>query len=194
MRLLSVEAGLTGNPTLSVHVLQKILPWELVELPTLPANIQRWHRELKGKWIPWFPSYRYSSRRVSHSWEIISFFKHLFPAVILTPLLILVPFSPESQELGLVWPDSGAAIWGILRPCWRLGWISGKVSSPEGWWAWNSLPRVMAPSSSSSRSIWSVFSDIWFDFWVFLCGARSWTWWSLWIFFNSGYSVVLWYF
>lgn len=41
VRLLSVEAGLTGNPTLSVHVLQKILPSQLVELPTLPANIQR---------------------------------------------------------------------------------------------------------------------------------------------------------
>lgn len=24
-------------------------------------------------------------------------------------------------------------------------------------------------------SVWTMFSDIWFAFWVILCGARSWT-------------------
>lgn len=32
-------------------------------------------------------------------------------------------------------------------------------------------------------------SDI--EFWMILCGARSWTWWSLWIASNLGYSVIL---
>ena len=48
-----------------------------------------------------------------------------------------------------------------------------------------------APSRQSSRSIWTMLSDIGFEFWVALCGARSWTWWSLWVPSNSGYSMIL---
>jgi len=32
-----------------------------------------------------------------------------------------------------------------------------------------------SPEYWSSMSVWAVFSDIGSDFWVVLCGARSWT-------------------
>ena len=53
-------------------------------------------------------------------------------------------------------------------------------------------PVVMAPSCWSSRNIWTVLSDIGFDFRVVLRGARSWTQWRLWDSSTSGYSVILW--
>jgi len=45
------------------------------------------------------------------------------------------------------------------------------------WWAWNRLPRALGtiPSYQSSRSIWTVLSDIRLESGVILCGARSWT-------------------
>lgn len=50
---------------------------------------------------------------------------------------------------------------------------------------WNRLSRavVMTSSCQSSRNIWTTSSEIWFDFWVFLCEARIW--WSLWVPYNS---------
>jgi len=44
-------------------------------------------------------------------------------------------------------------------------------------WDWNRLLRavVMALSCWSARSVWIMLSEIWLDFWVVLCGARSWT-------------------
>lgn len=32
---------------------------------------------------------------------------------------------------------------------------------------------------------------LWSGFWVVLCGARSWTWWCLWVTSNLGHSVIL---
>jgi len=47
----------------------------------------------------------------------------------------------------------------------------------RGRWARNRLPRALgtAPSCQSSRSIGKMLSDMEFDFWVVVCGARSWT-------------------
>ena len=38
---------------------------------------------------------------------------------------------------------------------------------------WHRLPRaeVTAPSCQSSRSVWTMLSDIPFEFWVVLCGV-----------------------
>jgi len=49
------------------------------------------------------------------------------------------------------------------------------------WWAWNRLSRavVMVPSCWSLGCIQTTLSDIRFVFWVVLCGAGSWTPWSL---------------
>ena len=47
----------------------------------------------------------------------------------------------------------------------------------SGCWVWNKLPRatVTVPGYHSSCSVWTMLSEIWFDFWVVLCRARSWT-------------------
>ena len=47
----------------------------------------------------------------------------------------------------------------------------------RGWWAWNRLPRAVSVALScwSSRSIRTMLSDVWFDFWVVQCGAGGWT-------------------
>lgn len=74
-----------------------------------------------------------------------------------------------------------------------LGWISGKGSSPEGgghgtvfpgqWlWLWTCW---------SSRNIWTTLSDLNSDVLAVLCGARSWSWWSLWVSSHLGYSMIL---
>ena len=34
---------------------------------------------------------------------------------------------------------------------------------------------VMAPSLIERKGVWTMLSDIGFDFWVVLCGARSWS-------------------
>ena len=52
-----------------------------------------------------------------------------------------------------------------------------------GQWSWH-------PTGQSSGSDWITLSDIWTDFWTVLCGARSWTHWSLQVPSNSGYSMI----
>lgn len=56
----------------------------------------------------------------------------------------------------------------------------------------NMLTRAegLAPCCQSPRSVWTMLSDAGFDFWVFLCRARNFTW-SLWVSSNSRYSVSL---
>ena len=84
---------------------------------------------------------------------------------------------------------------GIAWSCDRegSGWISGNDSSPEDGQALEQSLQGRGHTSSfwSSRSIWTTLSDIWSEFWVVLCGARSWTQWSLWVLSNSGYSMTL---
>ena len=48
----------------------------------------------------------------------------------------------------------------------------------------------MASSCWSSRSIWTTLSDIGFEFWVVLCGARSS---FLWVPSDVGYFALLWF-
>lgn len=50
---------------------------------------------------------------------------------------------------------------------------------------------VTAPGCRSLRSVWTMFSDVGFEFWVVLRGARGWTRRSLWIPSHSGYCVLL---
>lgn len=70
-------------------------------------------------------------------------------------------------------------------------WTRRKESGPsaEGVWAWNRLLR--APGCWSLRNVWMMLSDIGFDFWVVLCEARSWIWWSSWFLWE--YAVNLWF-
>lgn len=49
------------------------------------------------------------------------------------------------------------------------------------------------PSFQSSRSFWTVHSDVWSDCCMVLCRARSCIQWSLWVPSNSGYSMVLYF-
>lgn len=53
---------------------------------------------------------------------------------------------------------------------------------------WNRLLRAVAavPSCQSSRSIWTMLSDMGFEFQVVLCRAGGWTQVSLWGFFQLG--------
>ena len=42
-----------------------------------------------------------------------------------------------------------------------------------------------------SRSVCTMVLDIWFNFQVALCGAKSWTQWFSWVPSSSGYSMIL---
>ena len=63
----------------------------------------------------------------------------------------------------------------------------------RGWQAHNRLPRAVGTALScwSSRSIWTALSDIGFECWMVLYGARSWTQWSLLVPSNLRFSVIL---
>ena len=60
--------------------------------------------------------------------------------------------------------------------------------SPEtmGW----PTASLQHQARQSSKSGWTTLSEIWLEFWVVLCGARSWTQWSLWVPSNSSYSTI----
>ena len=72
------------------------------------------------------------------------------------------------------------------RGRWGIGYT-------RGWRTKNRLRRavVTVPSCQSLSSIWTTFSDIGFEFRVFLCGARGWIQWSVWVPSNPKYSVIL---
>lgn len=55
---------------------------------------------------------------------------------------------------------------------------------------WAAQGSGHGPESQSSGSVWTLLSDIGFEFWVVLCGAKSWTR-SLWVPYNPAYSVIL---
>ena len=75
----------------------------------------------------------------------------------------------------------------------RDSWGLGRGSMPQRAVGTEQLPRavVAAPSCWTSRSTWTALSALWSNFWVVLCGARSWTQWSLQIPSNSSYSTIL---
>jgi len=77
---------------------------------------------------------------------------------------------------------------GMARSCIREGssCLSGEGSSPEGDQAWNRRPREVMTKLScwSSRSIWTTLSALWSDIWVVPRGARSWTQWSLGVYYS----------
>lgn len=55
----------------------------------------------------------------------------------------------------------------------------------------NRLSTVTASSCWHSRSVWRMPLSIGFEFWLVLCGDRSWTRWFLWIPSNSEDSMLL---
>lgn len=58
-----------------------------------------------------------------------------------------------------------------------------RTGSPGQW--------AQSPVCWSSRCVWTALSDIEFECWVVLCGARSWTPSSLWVPSSSGYAMIL---
>ena len=52
------------------------------------------------------------------------------------------------------------------------------------------VPPKLLPSS---RTVWTVLTDTGFEFWMVLCGAGSWTQWSLGVLSSWGYSAILWF-
>ena len=114
-------------------------------------------------------------------------------------LLLMSKRYNKHKQIG----ESGTA-W-VSRPNWEPTFTTAKRSSGEGQVGydekvlhqkvvrpWNRHPSavVIAPSWQSSRSIWTTLWHI-SDFGVVLCGARSWTPWSLWVPSNLGYSMIL---
>jgi len=83
---------------------------------------------------------------------------------------------------------------GTAWSCFRGGsdWVLGKGFHQRVAGPWHRCLRALgtAPGWWSSRSIWITLSGIWSEFWVILRGACSWTWWSLWVTYNSGYSLM----
>lgn len=63
----------------------------------------------------------------------------------------------------------------------RDKWVSWKGSEPENGGHGIGLKAVVtALKCWSSRNIWTTLSDQRFSFFLVLCGARSWSWWSPW--------------
>jgi len=73
-----------------------------------------------------------------------------------------------------IWKSSSS------RMCSGTGTSSSWICS-QHWACW------------SSRSIWTMLSDLWSDFWMVLCRARSWTW-SVWVHSNLCYSMIIWFY
>lgn len=70
---------------------------------------------------------------------------------------------------------------------WSLSW-NEKVTKHC-----NKLPRevVMAPCLPGFKKYLDNTSlAVWFNFWVALCGVRSWFWWPSWVSFNSVQSLI----
>lgn len=95
---------------------------------------------------------------------------------------------------------SSALWWQQLDPREWHGVVSGESQVwvrerfwTRGVWACNRLPRARCtiPSCQGSRSTWTMIPDTGFEFWAVRCEDRSWTWRSLWILSNLGYSMVL---
>ena len=111
----------------------------------------------------------------------------------------LWPTPPKAQVffLAFVHKNELPCIWAwacLCSPSMVVKEVSGyqeKVLHQRMIRHWKRLGRavVTAPSCQSSRSVWTRLPDLWPDFWVVLCGARSWTWWSLWVPSNRGYSM-----
>ena len=84
--------------------------------------------------------------------------------------LLLLMRGMEGQLCSLV-----TAI-GPNRTAWRgeSGWGLERGSSLTGWWAWNGLLRAAVTASShQSLSVWTMLSDIRFEFWVVLHGLKD---------------------
>lgn len=71
-----------------------------------------------------------------------------------------------------------------------LGCVSGKDSSHRGCFGTGTDSPGKWSLHQSWRSIWTVLSGTWWEFWK--CRARSRTQWSFWVSSNSADSVVLW--
>lgn len=70
-----------------------------------------------------------------------------------------------------------------MSSCWHLHALN---------WGKLRLPRktVTAPNLSSRR-VWTMLLGTWCDFWGVLRRDTNWTPWSLWVLFNSAYSMIL---
>lgn len=100
----------------------------------------------------------------------------------------------EDADPALWQPATGPkSYWNGIKLWWGgSGWLSGKGSSLRGWSGTSDSSGKWSQhwACHSWRSIWTTLSDIWSDFWVVLCGGRSWTQWSMWVPSNLGYSVT----
>lgn len=81
---------------------------------------------------------------------------------------------------------------GMAWSCVRggLGWISGKGSSLWGWLEHSPQGSDHGPKPGRDQEVFGQCSQS--QKWLLgmvLCRARSWAWWSLWVPFNSAYSV-----
>ena len=114
-------------------------------------------------------------------------------------LSLKVSWQPQGAE-GQHWALLSVSATGPEGTAWSCVGAGGRLGVRDrvctrGQWVWSGLPRAVVVALSwlscwSSRSVWTIPSDIEFGFWVVLCGARNWTW-SLWVPYNSGYSMIL---
>lgn len=79
-----------------------------------------------------------------------------------------------------------------LEKVYHRGWSSTETNSPEQWSCHQTCWR--------SRRIWTMLSNIWFDFWMSMCADKSWTPWSFvgsfyifpWKSFLNNFTTFLW--
>ena len=98
---------------------------------------------------------------------------------------IVVAYSSLQEAEGHCWPliSGGSDRTRGNDTELHQGWVGvggRRMFFTSGWWTWNRLSRtvVMASSCQSSRSIQTLLSNIGFESWVVLCGAKSKNRWS----------------
>lgn len=69
-----------------------------------------------------------------------------------------------------------------MSSCWHLHALN---------WGKLRLPMEVVTACLSSIRVWTMLLGTWCDFWGVLCRERNWTSWSLWVPFNSAYSMTL---
>ena len=84
------------------------------------------------------------------------------------------PSLPYSADPGETWD---------LLPWWE--------TQAGGWLQSASCTIALIPKTLQNCYYATMLSVIWSDFWMILCGARSWIQWSLWVPSNSLYSMIL---
>lgn len=152
----------------------------------------RWHCLSKGMCrVGCFPRASIHTAGPLNSWEQHCWLGWLWSRAGSWPATGFIhPLPGMDQPQGPQSPDTTNGI----ELCPRSDWVSGKGCSPEDGQALAQAPQGSGhgPRLSEFKECLHSTLHTGFEFWVFLCRARSWTHWSLQVLSNSVCYMVLW--